>query len=167
MQHIFRSARLAYIEEETMPFEPQLPSWLEGTLSAAVRDPAGLKPSRTIIQIPDAWAVRVQWTVSGMLAGVVTESTTWHVRVYLESLGVGLEDEVGKADVLGNSVALSSSGERSYDITIPVPGNLVGLTAGAYKMVTVLTLDNGATPATPLPIAGYVEGPVLQFYQYP
>jgi hypothetical protein len=142
-----------------MPFEIQaLPA--TGSISAIVQDPSGQVPELTIIQIPDAWAVNVQWSISGAAVPAFAPTAQWHVRVSLESLGPGLEAIVGQITEPMGAPALS----HSYNRTINVPGNFPGLTPGAYKLTTVVTLENGGVPC---PLAGYVEGPVLQFYQFP
>jgi hypothetical protein len=144
-----------------MPFEPQMPGFLTGTINATVIDPAGLVPQTNIIQIPDQWRVRVQWSISGLFVPMLAPGATWKVSVYLESIGPGLESQVASLNVpLGAPMGLT----HTYDHTLIVPGNYPGLTAGAYKLVTVLTIDNGGAP---WPMAGFVDGPVLQFYQYP
>jgi hypothetical protein len=140
-------------------FEPQtLP--LSGTISAHVHDPVGQNPDRHIIQIPDPWQVHVRWQVSGDAVTTFASDALWRIQVSLESLGPGLEAVVGEITQAVGSPASS----HSYDRRIDIQGAFPGLTPGAYKLVTVLTLENNGLPC---PIAGYVEGPVLQFYQFP
>jgi hypothetical protein len=150
-----------------MPIEPQIPGFLTGTIVATVTDPAGVVPQTNIIQIADPWTVRVQWSITGGIVSVIDDKATWRLRVYLESLGPGLEALVGSADVQVDTVPLMplpAPGTRSYDRIIPVPGNFPGLQPGAHKLVTVLTIDKSGVPGM---IAGFVEGQVLQFYQFP
>lgn len=140
-------------------FEPNTLD-LTGNMTAIVQDPAGANPETHIIQIPDAWQVRVRWDVSGDAVTTFAEDALWRVRVSIESLGPGLEAIVGEiTEPVGAPAAA-----HNYDRTVNIPGSLAGLTPGPYKVVTVLTLENGGLPC---PLAGYVEGPVVQFYQYP
>ncbi|HEX3049789.1 MAG TPA: hypothetical protein VHP83_03975 [Aggregatilineaceae bacterium] len=142
-----------------MPFEVQaLP--INGTITATVLDPNGQVPERTIIQIPDDWAINVRWSVAGNMVALFSPTAQWHVKVSLESLGPGMDLKVVDVTEAMGAPAFA----HNYDRTMNIPGNYPGLAAGAYKLVTVLTLENAGTPA---PIAGYVEGPVLQFYQFP
>ncbi len=142
-----------------MPFEPQtLP--INGSISTTVLDPTGQNPSNLIIQIPDAWAVRVVWSVAGDAVPMMAAAAQWRVRVSLESLGPGLEAQVGAL----NEPVGAPAAMHTYDRIINIPGSFPGLTPGAYKLVTVLTLDNGGLP---VPIAAFSEGPVVQFYQFP
>jgi len=140
-------------------FEPQTLQ-ITVSISAHVHDPVGQNPDRHIIQIPDAWQVHVYWEVSGDAVTTFAPNAQWRVRVSLESLGPGLEAVVGEITELMGAPASA----HSYNRFINVPGNIPGLVAGAYKLVTVLTLENNGLPC---PIAGYVEGPVLQFYEFP
>lgn len=142
-----------------MPFEIQsLPA--SGSITANVQDPLGQVPELTIIQIADAWSVRVQWDISGAAVPAFAPGALWHVRVSLESIGPGLEAVMAEITEPMGPPALS----HNYDRTVNIPGSFPGLTPGAYKLTTVVTLENGGVPC---PLAGYVEGPVLQFYQFP
>ncbi|NDJ77615.1 MAG: hypothetical protein GYB65_15295 [Chloroflexi bacterium] len=147
-----------------MSFEPQFPGFLTGDIDISVLDPSGLVPETNIIQIPDAWAVRVRWHIEGGIVSLIAGNATWHVRVFLESIGPGLEQEVGAVNVTVGSVPLGPGGQRNYDETINIPGNLPGLQPGLYKMVVVATIENAGMPGM---IAAFAEGPYLHFYQFP
>ncbi|HML24997.1 MAG TPA: hypothetical protein PKD09_25305 [Aggregatilinea sp.] len=147
-----------------MPIEPQNAPFFEGDISNVIVLDPGQQPT-SIIHIGDAWKIRVKWNVKGLFAGTMTDNTTWHVSIVLESFGKGFEGEVAHDDVLGNSVPLVAL-ERTYEATLPafpggVPGNLI---PGPYKMAAVLTLTDTMT-GNPVPIAGYFEGQVMQFYK--
>ncbi len=147
-----------------MSFEPQLPGFLTGDISLKVLDPHGLLPETNIIQIPDSWAVDVKWEISGGIVSLLDRNATWHIRVFLESIGPGLESEVGNANVTVGSVALGAGGSRQYNENIKIPGNIKDLTPGLYKLVVVATIENAGVPGM---IAAFSEGPYLHFYQFP
>lgn len=140
-------------------FEPQtLP--LSGNITATVLDPLGQVPQSHIIQIADPWQVRVRWNVAGDAVTTFAPTAQWRIRIAVESLGPGLEANVGEiVEPVGAPAA-----SHSYDRTVNISGSFPGLTPGAYKLVTVMTLENGGLPC---PLAGFIEGPVVQFYQFP
>jgi hypothetical protein len=159
-----------------MPFEPQNPPFLTGTIDAEVFDTFLPAPQLTkIIPTAHPWRVQVQWSITGLNVGMINPAANWHVQVYLESLGPGLEARVGAQDVLYSTGLAIPPNTLSYDVPINVPGSFTApppppggtpLTPGAYKLVTVVTIDwtNPAGIVVPFAIAGYVEGPVLQFF---
>jgi hypothetical protein len=141
-------------------FEPQMAPFLSGSCGTQVTDPTGLNPSPNIIQIADAWAVRVQWSVAGNFVVLMNPGALWRVRVMLESIGPGLEAQVATATVPVGAPALS----HSYNQVLSIAANFPGLVPGAYKLTTVITIENGGLPGE---IAAFDEGPVLQFYRFP
>ncbi len=143
-----------------MPFEPDIPGYMSGGIRTTVQDPAGLQPHTHIIRLSDAWAIRVQWDISGGGVSGLAPTALWHVRAYLESIGPGNEFEVATLDEPLGAAAPS----HSYDKVLAVPAAHPLLAAGPYKLVTVITITNGGVPVQ---IAAYDEGPVLQFYQFP
>jgi len=111
------------------------------------------------------WDVDLDWSVTDG-AGFLIPPMQWRLRVYIESLGSGDEKMVGEATepvVYPNPV-----GGYSHTITVAPPVGSSDPTApdpsGVYRVVGVLTLfTNIAGVATPLPLAGFAEGPVIQF----
>jgi len=140
-----------------MPFEPQNipPGFFNGSITAsAVLDPAGLQPT-TIIRTTDTWHVSISWVIAGIVADAL--AGTWQVRAFLESMGPGFEGQVGAT--LNINLAVDPSTPRNYTALITVPP---GTPAGPYKLVTTVTY---LTPANqPGFMAGYEEGPILQFF---
>jgi len=140
-----------------MPCEPQNipPGFFNGSITAsAVLDPAGLQPT-TIIRTTDTWHVSISWVIAGIVADAL--AGTWQVRAFLESMGPGFEGQVGAT--LNINLAVDPSTPRNYTALITVPP---GTPAGPYKLVTTVTY---LTPANqPGFMAGYEEGPILQFF---
>lgn len=138
---------------------------LVGNISAVIHDEVGVDPT-TIIKAGDPWSVHIEWEMTGknwhMIAG------KWHVHVNLESIGPGPElSLVDFADKNCMNQPLPSPTGK-YRCHFDVPGDVIdkdvvphqGL---AMKLVVLLTYVD------PLghrgPIAGYWEGPILQFYE--
>ncbi len=133
---------------------------LTGDFTLVSRDPNGMVPETTILRATDEWAVDVSWNISGAAAEFVDQSKMWTVTLFLESMGTGFEGPVGKLQVPAMGGLVQEYGPH----TITIAANLAlaeGNTSRTYKLVGVLTLAQGTTP---LPIAGYHEGPILQFY---
>src|SRR5262245_23426229 len=133
-----------------MPFEPQMPGYITGSISTTVTDPTGLQPHSHIIQLADPWAINVKWGLSGGFVSMLCPGALWNVRVYLESLGPGAEFEVAAL----NEPVGASAASHNYDKTLVVAGGNPNLKPGAYKMVTVLTITNNGVP---IQMAGFDE----------
>jgi hypothetical protein len=139
-----------------MPFEPQNipPNFFTGTINAvAVLDPSGLQPT-TIIRTTDTWHVSISWRIAGIVADAL--AGTWQVRAFLESMGAGFEGQVGSQTINLNT---DPTTPRDYSALLTVPP---GTPAGTYKLVVTV---NYLTPSNqPGFMAGYQEGPILQFF---
>ncbi|MCA9943808.1 MAG: hypothetical protein H6656_06035 [Ardenticatenaceae bacterium] len=138
---------------------------LVGKITAAVHEHGGVAPT-TIIKAGTPWSVHIKWEMKGtnwhMVAG------NWHVHVNLESIGPGPELSLyDYADPnCQNQPLPSPTGE--YSCHFDVPGSVLSTSVVphqglAMKLVVLLTYVD------PLghrgPIAGYWEGPILQFYE--
>jgi hypothetical protein len=126
-------------------------------LEAKVFDIGGASPT-TIIKASAPWQINLQWEAVG--AAVVFQSGTYVVDAFIESIGPGLEQRLGPV-----TVALLP-GKKNYTATILVPAGIV-LPAGQdsipVKLVTTVTVKDGF--GNPVPMAAYVEGPILQFFK--
>jgi hypothetical protein len=140
-----------------MPFEPQNipPNFFTGTINAfAVLDPSGLEPT-TIIRTTDTWFVSISWRIAGIVADAL--AGTWQVRAFLESMGAGFEGQVGPVQTI--NLNADPTTPRDYTALLTVPP---GTPAGTYTLVVTI---NYLTPANqPGFMAGYQEGPILQFF---
>ncbi len=138
-----------------------VPGPMTGTLTATVLDPNGVPPGN-IIRTSDNWNVKVQWTLKGTGAAFVTKDERWLLRIFVESIGPGPEALVPP----GVTVNAKGGMDQAYDYMFTFPPNADMARpdySGVYKLIVVLTLtdDDGH----PLPIAGFFEGPVIQFYR--
>lgn len=148
-------------------FQPEAPGMFSGTAQVEVRDPAGTDPAR-VIQTDHDWEVEVKWTIIGFAATgyAVNPNNEWNLAVFAEGIGGPGVDEkqLGSANVAFNdhTVPLPHPDEYEYSVTINVPAD--ELAPGAYRLATILTAQDTSGP-TPLQIAAFVEGPVIQQYK--
>lgn len=159
-------------------FEVEFLPYLKGTIEAAVYE-VGEAPTR-ILDIHDDWAVDVNWALTGPLQRFVCG--TWGVDVYMESIGKGPEFEL--PDEKFEDIPLQPNPTGQYHVHIPVPADFIKThletfneelkehgelkerereTDIVYKMVVTVTYRDPM--GRPGPIAGFVEMPMLQFYE--
>jgi hypothetical protein len=139
-------------------FEHPFNNLLTGVVLAEVRDPHGIEPPSTIIQLEHPWEIRVDLELSGVAAPFLCGE--FEVKAFAESIGPGPEKQVGQTQVVPLDVAPPLPTPRSYRTTIHVAAG--ELSEGAYKLVTLITYKNGGLP---LEMAAYVEGPIVQIYE--
>ncbi len=144
-----------------MPFERMPGVELEVTnfdirvVELPLASPPAAMP-QTVIKTSQPWAIQVNWTVIGIARPIITGN--WHVEAYLECRGPGVDVEVGEGNY--------AMGGVSYGPVLLIGAGVVPVTPGEpstpYKLTVTLTALNPA--GAPYPMAGYVEGPMLQFY---
>jgi hypothetical protein len=126
-----------------------------------VLDPNGRTPA-TIIRNTDAWQLQVDINLTGLVVPFL--GGTFHVQPYIEALGANQEGQLVSEQVqplvgLSNySLTFNIQNAASYPI---VPGG-VQLDPGPYRLTLVLTYTDLLN--NPGEIAGFVEGPIIQFY---
>lgn len=131
---------------------------LTGHLDAAVYELGGSAPT-TVLDKTQGWEVRFDWGVHGspltkMLAG------QWCLSLHLESMGPGAELQLPLA---GPKMVPFDPAISHYTAVITVPAGTIAPSADViYKVVACLTTKS--VNGFPGPIAGYVEGPILQFF---
>lgn len=132
----------------------------EGTAVPAPPLPAPLG----IIRSNQDWGVLVQWTTTGSLVPVIPG--VWHLNLHLESIGPGPELRLPAGEI---HVPLTpGASPQSYAVPIYVPAGTVPAPTHAtqpYLLVATIThsfCEQG--PYSPSSMAGYHEGPILQFY---
>lgn len=153
-----------------MPFE--IPASLAGLFDVTMSDltaasivEPGARPS-TIIRTDHEWYVNLEWDTSGPLTGWI--GGTWHLHLYLESMGPG--DEVELFDEKEppadpgypkeHDIPLTPGpSPRHYHLHPDIKKNAVK--PGAYKLVATVTYTDLA--GNPGEMAGYWEGPIVQF----
>lgn len=145
----------------TGEFEVEFVPYLTGSVSGTVYEPG--EPPTRIIDVADNWVVHLDWSLTGPLQRFVCG--TWSVDAYMESMGAGDEFELPEpADI-----PLDPTGSGHYSADFNIPGGFMaskitpGETDIPYKIVATVTYkDLGGRPG---PIAGFVEFPLVQFYQ--
>lgn len=111
-----------------------------------------------VLRTDQAWQLVVHWEVIGVARPNI--HGTWRVEGYLESIGAGGEFEIPE----GNA----PMGNATYDVVLPVPPGFVtpqmapGEPSTPFKLTTTLTAVDHAGHVWPM--AGYEDGPVIQFF---
>jgi hypothetical protein len=136
----------------TLNFDvPAPPVALDAVLNAVVVTDNDGNPNR-VIDEGVGFDVRVDWTLSGTLAGMI--AGTWTVRLFVESMGPGPEAQLG-------SVTVPLGLDPHYSATIHAgPGSLPAgpPASGVYKVVVVITHEAYGVKTE---IAGFGEGPLI------
>jgi len=135
-------------------------SGLKGTIEADIYEYGGVDPT-TIIGINQTWSVKLNWKIEGPLARLICG--TWCLHVHLESIGRGRELSLPDP---GQEVLIPldpcGSGEYAYEFVVP-PGKVKALDCSVpYKLVATVTYRTQCGYAGPM--AGFVELPIVQFY---
>lgn len=116
---------------------------------------------QTVLHLNKTWQIEVNWDVIGANANMVWNAGQgcFIISAYLESIGLATEYDLG-------SVRIPMAGTTAYSAVLSILAGTVA-EVGPYKLVVTLTADNGtlATPGVPFAAAGYMEGPILQFFQ--
>jgi hypothetical protein len=149
---------VGYFETPLGPNNPHLYGSIEGVVIQESGDGA-VDPTQ-VISIGSDWSVRLYWEFKGKLTKMICGS--WCIHLYLESMGPGPEL---KLPVNGEQVPLDPCGNGEYHHTIKVPAGTVTTDhcSTPYKLVVGLTYLTTCDDR-PGPIAGFVEGPIVQFF---
>jgi hypothetical protein len=142
-------------------FEVSLPTpVLTGEIYADVYEVSGAKPT-TIIRTDQEWGVKAHWDLKGTLAPFICGE--WCIHLFLESMGPGPELKLDAYPYSHIPLDPCGDGEYNFDFKVK-PGVVKGEhCSNPYKLVLAITY---ITPCgKPGPIAGFVEGPMLQFYE--
>jgi hypothetical protein len=133
---------------------------LAGTISGTIHEHGGVNPT-TIIRTDTNWAIHLQWKLTGALVPMICGK--WCVHVYLESIGPG--PELKLHDAIGpHYIDLNPGGNGEYFSHFDVLKGTVTADhcSTPYKLVAAVTyLTSFGKPG---PMAGFVEGPIVQFY---
>jgi len=124
-------------------------------LESIGRGPTIITPTNIIPTNKDS-LIKVEWQVSGPLA--TTFRGFFHLMFYLESLGPDPTLELTK-DAL-TVPARPGPGPASYQQEFKIAADTVP--AGTYMLNVTITFFSEGGEA--MPIAGFAEGPILQFY---
>lgn len=148
-----------------MAFEHPFGSLMDGDITATTLVDPGPKPT-TIIKVTDPFTVRVSWYVEGLVVPFINGE--WKLKVHFEEMGAGNPEGMSfppqaQAISLYPPTRRPRDDRYEYEADVAVPAVMtLGVTEGSYKLVTVLTY---AQPdGTPGEMAGFKEGPIVQFY---
>jgi hypothetical protein len=129
-----------------------------------VHEHGSFRPTN-IIRTDQRWGVTLRWVTIGSLVRMVCGR--WCLHIYLESIGPGPELRLPAPPrhiPLNPCGAHGSPPRVHYDIDLDVPAGTVTAAhcSTPYKCVTTVTYEDSC--GTPGPVTGFVEGPILQFF---
>lgn len=130
------------------------PVILDGSASGTVLDKDG--DPNLVIDVDSPFTVRATWSLSGLLAPAL--GGTWLIRAVAESIGPGPDLVLGTA----SQPCVCGLGTTTFTQDINVGPGLPA--DGTYKLTVVIThMNNGIRSH----MAGFYEGPIVQFYKAP
>ncbi len=133
---------------------------LKGTIDATVHEHGGVEPLN-IIRTDQEWAVQLKWQLEGTLVPFIAGK--WQIHLYLESVGPGPELRLPQGNIEVEVPLNKKNGQYEYESRVPPGAVTTEHTTTLYKVVAAVTY---ITPyGDPGPMAGFVEGPMLQFYE--
>jgi hypothetical protein len=139
-------------------FEVALPKpHLVGDIFASVYEVGGANPT-TIISVDQDWGVRIRWDLKGSLAPFICGEWCLHLR--LESMGPGRELLFS----LPRRIPLNPCGRGSYYVDFRIKRGMIKPHHCSIPYKPVVTLTYYTVCHKPGPIAGFVELPIIQFY---
>lgn len=125
------------------------------------------------------WGVNLDWEISSQVAGAphspLLMPNQFQISVLLEGLGPGAIEfslpaaapfivNYGPAGANPGGVFVSAT-VRAWGVSITFTPPVVTIPVGLYKLGVVMQLFIPGLAPTPLPVAGFVEGPLVQFFQ--
>jgi len=124
--------------------------------TSTVLDPDGTP--NNILDTAVGGSVQVDWSFSGSATGFLVV-VNFIVDLYADPVGPGMNIQVGENQVLGSAPLPSPpAAPNSYSTSFPIAP---GMAPGAYRLTTLVTTVLTGTTTT-LPIAGFVDGPIIQ-----
>lgn len=142
-----------------MAFETIPGDFNVANFTATVHEHSMLRAPASVIRTDQEWAVRVRFETSGGLSEHLPG--TWHLGVYLESIGPGPEAQVA----LKHVPLTPGPGTVVYNEDLVIPANTIAVPnhqTTPFKLVTTVSFI--WPDGTPGPMAGYLEGPIIQMY---
>ena len=134
-------------------------SGLHGSIQATVHEHGGTAPTN-IIRTDQAWGVNLAWQIHGPLVPMICG--WWCLHIFMESIGPGPEFALPDP---GPEILIPVdhiNGNYSYHFDVPAGRVTADHCGTPYKVVVAITYKTQY--GTPGPLAGFVEGPMLQFY---
>jgi len=139
-------------------FEVALPKpYLTGDIYADIYEIGGANPT-AIVRMDQDWGVNIHWDLKGSLAPFMCGEWCLHLR--LESMGPGREIVLDAP----KRIPLNPCGEGSYEFDFRVGRGKIKAEHCSIPYKPVVTITYYTACHTPGPIAGFVELPIMQFY---
>jgi hypothetical protein len=133
---------------------------LAGKIEADVFEVGGVKPTY-IIRTNQDWYVDIHWELTGSIVPMICGE--WCVHLVMESIGPGAELKLQDYDY-PYYIPLDPCGDGKYHLQLDVKKDTIKPEhcSTPYKPVLVITYLTYCKK--PGPIAGFVELPMLQFF---
>jgi hypothetical protein len=144
-----------------MPFEINVPlvgGTLTGAINSYITEIGGVNPVG-ILEASKDFEVHVEWTLDGTLTPFI--SGEWSIRVFMESIGTGPDLDLPATPL--TIPLIPGVGPVSYAAVVTVPGGTVTPT-NTIPYYLVATVTYVKPDGLPGPMAGFSEGPMIQFY---
>ena len=109
------------------------------------------------IRTTQPWGVHVEGAYVPFLVD------EFRVRVFVESIGPGVELELPTVKVGTMSAGLIPPNKRSYAVNVPIAAGAIP--AGVYKLACLVQLHDDLAPGTPYPIVSCIELPVITVFE--
>jgi hypothetical protein len=139
-------------------FEVSLPvPFLKGDIQAEVYEVGGASPV-SIIRSDQDWGVKVRWQLEGSLLPFICGK--WCIHLRLESLGTGRELTLEAPKL----IRLDPCGKGDYYLDFRVKRGIIKPEHCSTPYKPIVTVTYYTECYAPGPFAGYVELPILQFY---
>lgn len=133
---------------------------LSGKIEANLYEVGGPAPT-TVIRSNEDWYVDINWSLYGVVVPMICGK--WCVHLYMESIGPA--PELKLTDANGPTyIPLNPCGDGKYSHRLDVKKGTIKPEhcSTPYKLVVAVTYRNSCDK--PGPIAGFVELPVVQFF---
>ena len=133
---------------------------LAGSIEADLYEVGGVAPTR-IIRTNEDWYVDIKWELTGSIVPMLCGE--WCIHLLMESIGPGEELKLHDYDNPYN-IHLNPCGDGKYHTHLDVKKGTVKPEhcSTPYKLVVAITYLTECHK--PGPIAGFVELPMVQFY---
>lgn len=147
----------------TLEFDPLTSAGvLSGDVKVTCLDPDAT-PNK-VLELNQPWTGRVSWFIDG--PGIAALAGTWEARLFIESMGPGVEQEITppiqKDLVTDLLVATSTPTHHEYQADFNVPAGTPP-DEGVYRITGLITYTNLFNKR--MAMAGFSEGEMIQFYK--
>jgi hypothetical protein len=118
-----------------------------------------------VLELDRPCTVELEWQLESNAPGshpVDLIDGTWEVKVSVESIGKGMEDEIANANVPLAAFTSSSPALRTWQHTFNIAANTIKDEA-VYRIGTLITYRDPSGNRRAM--AGFSEGPLVTFYK--